>query len=515
MPPRSSGDGPPAPAPAPGPARTVAGFAEFVDAWNGAQDLTTPELHLEICRWLEARLAAGDRELLLMAFRGGGKSTLVGLFAAWLLLGDPNRRVLVLAADHALARKMTRNVKRIIERHALTADLRPPRGDEWAADRFTVARKAELRDPSMLAKGIGANVTGSRADVVICDDVEVPDTSDTPGKREDLRQRLDEIDFVLVPGGLKLFVGTPHAYCSIYADVPRAEADEERPYLDGFARLALPVFDDAGRSRWPERFPPEKIEATRRRSGPTKFASQMLLRFVSPLEVRLDPGKLKVYDHEIDYREGNGEATLRLGGLKMESAIGSWDPAYGAPRKGDANAFAAVFCDAFGGYWLHRLEYLAHDPTLEEPATTQLCRQVARLARELYLPAVRIETNGLGKFLPEWLRREIKLLGVRCAVIEDHSSRPKDERILAAFDALLAGEKLHAHRSVLASRFATEMREWRPGGGGRDDGLDAAAAALLREPVRLPRLAPATPELPAREWRPGARPVRAETEFEI
>jgi hypothetical protein len=32
-----------------------------------------------------------------------------------------------------------------------------------------------------------------RADVIICDDVEVPNTCDTPGKRLDLRQRLSEI----------------------------------------------------------------------------------------------------------------------------------------------------------------------------------------------------------------------------------------------------------------------------------------------------------------------------------
>jgi hypothetical protein len=45
-------------------------------------------------------------------FRNAGKSTLVGIFCAWLLLNNPDLRILVLAAEHDLARKMARNVKR-------------------------------------------------------------------------------------------------------------------------------------------------------------------------------------------------------------------------------------------------------------------------------------------------------------------------------------------------------------------------------------------------------------------
>ena len=56
-----------------------------------------------------------------MAFRGCGKSTLVGLFCAWRLLRAPDTRILVLAADQALAVKMVAQVRRILERHPLCA----------------------------------------------------------------------------------------------------------------------------------------------------------------------------------------------------------------------------------------------------------------------------------------------------------------------------------------------------------------------------------------------------------
>ena len=357
------------------------GFDAFVWIWNRRQGQPTPGLHLRIARWLAERWQAGDRELLLLAFRSSGKSTLVGLFCAWLLSGNPSLRILVLAGDFALAKKMVRNVKRIIERHPLTVRLKPARADQWASDQFTVRRPVELRDPSMLAKSVAANITGLRADVVICDDVEVPNTCDTAVKRLDLRARLLELEYVLVPGGTQMYVGTPHTFYSIYAEVARPELGETRPLLAGFCRLELPLLDERGRSRWPERFTPQRIASIRGRTGPAKFESQMLLRPRNIVEARLDPDRLRAYADTLVYTEGNQEATLSLGGRRLVSASCRWDPAYGAPGVGDGSVVAAVFADADGGLWLHDVRYLKHDPAriAEVDDATQLCRQVVAL----------------------------------------------------------------------------------------------------------------------------------------
>jgi hypothetical protein len=488
------------------------GFRQFVWLWNRCQGLRTPPLHLEIADWLGRRWRDGDRRLVMLVFRSAGKSTLVGIFCAWLLAHDPNLRILVLAAEHDLARKMVRNVKRIIERHPLTSDLRPSRADQWAADQFTVRRPLTQRDPSLLARGITANVTGSRADVVICDDVEVPNTCNTPGKSEQLRERLAEISYVLVPGGLQLYVGTPHSYYSIYADDRREESGEARPFLGGFVRLCIPILDREGRSRWPERFSAEKIEEIRRHTGPAKFDSQMMLQPRSIEEVRLDPARLVRYDAPLDYREGNREAVLSISGRRLVSATAWWDPAYGSPGAGDASVVAAVFVDAEGAYWLHGIRYLSHDPAQLQAIdeATQLCRQVAVFAAEMRLPAIVIETNGLGRFLPTQLRRELGASGVACAVVERFSHTSKEQRILDAFDPLLAAGALHAHANVWNTPFIEEMREWRPARRCRDDGLDAVSGCLLAEPVRLQRFAPG----PRREWRPGSLARVAPAEFE-
>jgi len=217
-------------------------FPIFLSLWNRTQGLSTPRVHFKISQWLEGAAESKNPRLLLMAFRACGKSTLVGLFCVWLLIRNPNLRILVLAADMTLAGKMVRNVKRILEKHPLSRHLKPKAADQWGSDRFTVRREMELRDPSVLAKSIFTNLTGTRADVVICDDVEVPKTCDTPEKRAELRTRLLELDYILTPNGLQIYVGTPHSWYTLYAETPRLEIGEEASFLKGFERSLLPNF---------------------------------------------------------------------------------------------------------------------------------------------------------------------------------------------------------------------------------------------------------------------------------
>lgn len=502
----------------PKPNPIASSFAAFVDAWNDCQNLATPALHGEMAAWLEARWRGGDRRLVMMAFRGAGKSTLVGMFCAWLLAGDADLRILVMAAEMSLARKLVRNTKRIIERHPACDGMKPARPDQWGAEYFTVSRETELRAPSMLAKGMEANVTGTRAELIICDDVEVPKTCATAHLRAGLRERLHELDYILVPGGGILYLGTPHSYFSVYAEDARPEAEESAPFLDGYQRLKVPLLDDAGNSRWPERFSEAAIAEMQQRHGPNRFKSQMLLDPVNENEGRLDPARMAVYETELDYRQGNGEARLYLGSRRLISASCFWDPAYGAPDAGDASVVAAVFTDEGGDYWLHAIRYLEHDPTMlhRVDEATQLCRQVAAFAEQNFLPSVTVETNGLGRFLPGLLRCVMGENAVACAVVEHNSRQAKAARILDAFDAVLAAARLHIHQRAAESAFVTEMREWRPNAPGcRDDGLDAVAGCLLREPVRLStQITAAAPTRTERAWQRGVSAYKAATDFE-
>lgn len=453
-------------------------FRLFLIMWNRQQGQATPPIHLHMASWLQDNWMRQDKRLLLMAFRSCGKSSIIGVFAAWLLFVQPDLRILVLAAESLLARRMVRNVRRIIERHSLTQHLKPARADQWAGDRFTINRTLELRDPSMLARGIVSNITGSRADIIICDDVEVPNTCDTAEKRADLRERLLELEYVLAPGGGLLYVGTPHSWFTIYADRPRSEIGEVQEFLSGYTRLKIPILDEHEKSIWPERYSDDDIARMKLRSGINKFTSQMMLEPVNIAEGRLNPADLVRYSGDlIHFREVN---RMDLNGNTLIACGAFWDPAFGG---GDGSVLAIVFTDEEGSLWLHRVIYL--ERANGDVATAQ-CREVAEALRQFYVPSIAVETNGIGKFLPQILRRELARARVACSVIDHSNKRPKDERILEAFQTVMAARILHVHESVFQTPFLTEMQEWRPGiRRGHDDGLDAVAGALAQQPVRL------------------------------
>ncbi|MBN8521747.1 MAG: phage terminase large subunit [Alphaproteobacteria bacterium] len=463
------------------------GFELFLTTWNALQKYSTPRHHAKIARWLEECWARGARRLLLMAFRASGKSTIIAVFSAWLLYRDPDLRILVLSADQLLASKMVRNIRKIIEKHPLTSTLKPKKADQWASDRFTVRRRQELRDPSVLSAGLNSNITGMRADVIICDDVEVPNTCDTPGKRMDLRERLSENEFILVPGGFQIYMGTPHSWDTIYADTVPENRPDADIFLKDYERLRLPLLNAHGKSIWPERYSDQQIETLKRQAGPYKFASQMMLMPVTQTQGRLNPDLLCPYAEDLVTHEVHQKLFLSLCGRRLVSCSAWWDPAFGAGRR-DSSVLAIIYTDDQGEYWLHRLMYLDIRGSIEDEATAQ-CQYIAQEIKRFFVPSVAIETNGIGKFLPAILRRELALKKIPCAVVEQVSTQPKDIRILEAFDAVMAARALHVHRSVMDTPFIQEMQEWYPGiKGAHDDGLDAAAGAIRLEPVRLKRV---------------------------
>lgn len=484
-------------------------FAVFLELWNMTQGYITPSIHHRMATWLQTSWETGDKRLLLMAFRASGKSTLVGLFSAWLLCRDPDLRILVLAAESSLASKMVRNIKRTIEKHPLTKHLIPNNPDQWASDRFTIKRNLELRDPSVLAAGVTANITGNRADVIIYDDVEVPNTCGTQEKRENLRERLSESNFILVPNGTQLYVGTPHSYFSIYADKPREEIGEKNTYLSNYKRYEQPLLTKKNESVWPEQFSNKNIDILRRQSGPNKFASQMMLKPKNILEGRLDISLLQYYKEDIDYREANGQIQLSLNDRKLVSCSAWWDPAFGS-AKGDHSVLAIIFTDEGGLYYLHHLSYIKIDES-EGEAYSQ-CKIVANIIKEICVPSVTIETNGIGKFLPAILKQELGKQNISCSVIDFSNYKPKHIRILESFDAVLAAGALFIHEDVKKTPFLTEMMEWQPERNrGHDDGLDAVAGALSLEPVRIKRIYPNKNI----KWRSGMSSYHAHSEFDV
>ena len=187
-----------------------------MDVWNRHINMITPTHHRKIMDFLVDVLEFAPHKGLLTAFRHSGKSTVVGIFAACVLYVRPNTRILILSAETTLANRMVNHIRNILENHPLCVDMIPKNKKEWASGRITINRDVGIREPSVICQGIHGNITGSRADLMICDDVEVPNTCNTAQKREMLRERLRELDFILSPHGAVVYIGTPHTTDTIY-----------------------------------------------------------------------------------------------------------------------------------------------------------------------------------------------------------------------------------------------------------------------------------------------------------
>ncbi len=194
----------------------ITDFYKFLDEWNQILGFETPAHHRQIMSFLYAVWTNAPHRGLLMAFRHSGKSTVVGVFAACVLYLRPETRILILSAENGLASRMVSHIRHILENHPRCADLIPRVKKEWATGRITVNRPIGIREPSVICQGVHGNITGMRADLIICDDVEVPNTSNTAQKRESLRERLRELDFILSPSGAMIYIGTPHTNDTIY-----------------------------------------------------------------------------------------------------------------------------------------------------------------------------------------------------------------------------------------------------------------------------------------------------------
>lgn len=194
----------------------ITAFYNFMDVWNRHIGMTTPAHHRKIMEFLVDVLESPPHRGLLTAFRHSGKSTVVGIFAACVLYMRPNTRILILSAENILASRMVNHIRNILENHPLCTDMIPKNKKEWASGRITINRSVGIREPSVICQGIHGNITGSRADLIICDDVEVPNTCNTAQKRDMLRERLRELDFILSPNGAIIYIGTPHTTDTIY-----------------------------------------------------------------------------------------------------------------------------------------------------------------------------------------------------------------------------------------------------------------------------------------------------------
>lgn len=165
-------------------------------------------------------LQHGPRRSMIEAYRGVGKSWITSAYVCWVLLRDPDHKFLVVSASKERADGFSVFTKRLISEMPMLKHLQPKHDQRSSNVAFDVGPAQAAHAPSVKSVGITGQITGSRANTIIPDDVEVPQNSDTVAKREKLAEQVKEFDAVLSPGGDIKYLGTPQTEDSIYNKLP-------------------------------------------------------------------------------------------------------------------------------------------------------------------------------------------------------------------------------------------------------------------------------------------------------
>lgn len=162
----------------------------------------------------------GDRRIIVQAFRGVGKSWITSAYVVWLLYMNPQLNILVVSASKTRSDDFTTFTLRLINEMEILQHLMP-RGDQRQSKiSFDVGPAAASHAPSVKSVGVTGQLAGSRADVLIADDIEVPNNSATQGMRDKLSEAVKEFDAILKPHGRIIYLGTPQNQESLYNKLP-------------------------------------------------------------------------------------------------------------------------------------------------------------------------------------------------------------------------------------------------------------------------------------------------------
>ena len=190
-------------------------FKLFLQALWSELDLPNPtRAQYAIADYLQH----GPKRLQIQAFRGVGKSWITGAFVLWTLFNNSEKKIMIISASKERADNMSIFLQKLIIETPWLVHLRPKSDDSrWSRISFDVACSPH-QAPSVKSVGITGQLTGSRADLMILDDIEVPGNSMTEFMREKLLQLCTEAESILTPKNDSriMFLGTPQTTFTVY-----------------------------------------------------------------------------------------------------------------------------------------------------------------------------------------------------------------------------------------------------------------------------------------------------------
>ncbi len=429
-------------------------------------------------------LQHGGSKIMLEAFRGVGKTWVTAAFVVWLLYCNPNLNILVVSASKAHADKTSAFCLTIIRTIPELRFLAPGRDQFDSKVMFTVGPAEAGRDPSVTSLGITGQLTGTRADVIIPDDIETAQNSQTQMMREKLKTQSEEFGAILKPGGRIIYLGTPQCEDSIYRALPakgytiriwpaRYPSVRLRESYQGALAPSLQAELDAdpklvGKPTEPERFDEPVLVDKEMEYARSGFALQFMLDtslsdaaryplkladlIVMSINSEVGPPKVvwaaapDLIDNELPNPGFSGDRLYR----PMQITEGPWMPFTGSVltidpsgRGKDETGYAVtkvlngmIYCTEWGGL------IGGYDPSTLE--------QLALIAKRQKVNEVLVESNfGDGMFTE--LFKPVLRKHHPCSIEEIHHTGQKERRIIDSLEPVL-----NAHRLVIDRKLILE-----------------------------------------------------------
>ena len=431
-------------------------------------------------------LQNSPKRCIIEAFRGVGKSYITAAYVVHQLLLNPQLKFMVVSASKARADDFSTFTQRIIMELPICQHLVAKEGQRWSKIAFDVAPAKASGSPSVKSVGVTGQLTGSRADIIIADDVEVPNNSMTQMMREKLGETVKEFDAVLKPNGKIIYLGTPQNEMSLYnALITRGYEmrvwPARYPTLDRAekaygGKLAPLLYDSLqtnleavyGLPTDPRRFSDEDLLERELSYGRSGFALQFMLdtslsdQDKYPLKI----GDLMIYSCDKDtapekmvygiFKQLNELPNVALSGDRFyapEDTIGrqeysgsvlAIDP---SGRGSDETAYAVV----------KMLNGFLHVPAAGGIAggySNETLKSLAELAKEHKVNAVLIESNfGDGMFTELLKPHMLKTYPV--SMEEVRHTKQKESRIIDTLEPVMNQHRLVIDPKVIQKDYET------------------------------------------------------------
>jgi hypothetical protein len=452
-------------------------FKIFLQALWSQLDLPSPtRAQYAIADYLQH----GPKRLQVQAFRGVGKSWITGAFVLWTLFRDPEKKIMIISASKERADNMSIFLQKLIIETPWLQHLRPKADDSrWSRISFDV-NCSPHQAPSVKSVGITGQLTGSRADLMVLDDIEVPGNSMTELMREKLLQLCTEAESILTPKSDSriLFLGTPQTTFTVYRKLAErnyrpfvwpARYPKKQEQYDGLLAPQLQEDVDMGAEQWTptdQRFTEDDLLEREASMGRSNFMLQFMLDtslsdaekfplkmsdlIVTSINPTVSPDAIVwCSDPTNVIREA---PTVGLPGDYFYSPMqlqGEWQPyteticSVDPSGRGTDETAAAYISQRNGFLYLHEMRAYRSgysDDTLLD---------ILRGCKKYNVSNLVIETNFGDGIVSELFRKHLQQTKQSIGIEEVRANVRKEDRIIDALEPILNQHRLVVDRGVI------------------------------------------------------------------